>query len=107
MLKSPQKKKVRPVNYADDADDAEEDDKEGNVILEQEEWKSAAELEPWDPESLKTGEEDEINLFSTRCKLFNWIDDKESQGSWKERGLGMLKLNVANSNTSSARLGMH
>ncbi|XP_019643944.1 PREDICTED: E3 SUMO-protein ligase RanBP2-like isoform X2 [Branchiostoma belcheri] len=38
---------------------------------------------------LKTGEEDEEQLFKYRAKLFRWDTDS---GQWKERGIGDIKI---------------
>lgn len=46
-----------------------------------------------------TGEEDEDTVYSTRAKLFVM----ESEGGWKERGVGQLKLNKRRDD-GSARL---
>lgn len=48
-----------------------------------------------------TGEEDEETICQARGKLF--ILNAQSQ--WKERGTGMLKLNVRRDDGSGARLG--
>ena len=48
---------------------------------------------------LKTGEEDEIVLFTSRCKLYR-LD-----GQWKERGVGELKI-LNNSNQGTFRIIM-
>ncbi|TIA80269.1 hypothetical protein E3P98_02796 [Wallemia ichthyophaga] len=49
------------------------------------------------PKETKTGEEDEQNVFQIRSKLYI-LHDKE--GNWKERGVGLFKLNK-NSNRRS------
>lgn len=51
--------------------------------------------------AVSTGEEDEETIFSNRVKLYVM----EGDGAWKERGVGMLKLNVKASDGSSPRLG--
>jgi hypothetical protein len=48
-----------------------------------------------------TGEEDEDTIYSVRGKLFS-LDDN----SWKEKGTGLLKLNVKREDGTGARLGM-
>ena len=48
-----------------------------------------------------TGEENEDTIYSVRGKLFS-LDDN----SWKERGTGLLKLNVKREDGTGARLGM-
>ncbi|TPX74363.1 hypothetical protein CcCBS67573_g04362, partial [Chytriomyces confervae] len=50
---------------------------------------------------VKTGEEGESNVFHTRCKLYRM----DESNTWKERGMGSLKLNCDDTNTS-ARLVM-
>lgn len=47
-----------------------------------------------------TGEEDEYTEFQVRAKLFHL----DSTSTWKERGVGSLKLNV-NEKTGKPRLG--
>lgn len=48
-----------------------------------------------------TGEEDEETIHQVRGKLFFLAD-----GVWKERGTGLLKLNVRASDGGGARLGI-
>ena len=36
---------------------------------------------------VKTGEEDEVAIYSQRSKLFRFTD-----GQWKERGIGEMKI---------------
>lgn len=91
MLKSPVKKKVRVEESSDD------DEIENEQVF-----TSNVDIAPWDPNSLKTGEEEEVNLFTTRCKLFTWVKN-DSDGNWKERGLGNLKVNT--DSNSNSRLG--
>ena len=47
-----------------------------------------------------TGEEDEDTIYSVRGKLFS-LDDN----AWKEKGTGLLKLNVKREDGTGARLG--
>ncbi|THH12054.1 hypothetical protein EW145_g251 [Phellinidium pouzarii] len=49
-----------------------------------------------------TGEEDEDTVFQVRGKLYALSD----QNAWKERGTGLLKLNVRKSDGGGARLVM-
>ena len=49
-----------------------------------------------------TGEEEEETVYQTRAKLFVMQTD----GGWKERGTGTLKLNVRRSDGRGARLGL-
>ena len=50
---------------------------------------------------VKTGEEDEETIFSSRAKLYTTSD-----AGWKERGTGTLRCNVPKKNpTKGARLG--
>lgn len=52
--------------------------------------------------SVHTGEEDEVTLHQVRGKLFVM----ESTNQWKERGVGLLKLNVRKDDRSGARLSL-
>ena len=49
-----------------------------------------------------TGEEEEDTVYQVRGKLFAL----SSQNQWKERGTGMLRLNVRRLDGTGARLGM-
>lgn len=51
--------------------------------------------------SVITGEEEEETLLHARGKLYALC----AQNQWKERGSGLLKLNVRRSDGSGARLG--
>ncbi|KAJ3009543.1 UNVERIFIED_CONTAM: hypothetical protein HDU68_002622 [Siphonaria sp. JEL0065] len=54
---------------------------------------------------VKTGEEDESNIIQLRCKLYRM----DATNTWKERGVGNLRLNCVEddrSNRPSARLVM-
>lgn len=43
--------------------------------------------------AVETGEEEEEVVFSCRAKLYNYVKVNETKKEWKERGLGLLKLN--------------
>ncbi|WWD07404.1 hypothetical protein V865_005502 [Kwoniella europaea PYCC6329] len=53
-------------------------------------------------QDVSTGEEEEETVFQTRAKLY--INDRKT--GWKERGVGILRLNVNRSDGSGARLVM-
>ncbi|WVW78185.1 hypothetical protein I302_100136 [Kwoniella bestiolae CBS 10118] len=53
-------------------------------------------------QDVTTGEEDEETVFQTRAKLYT----NDRRTGWKERGVGLLKLNVNQSDGSGARLVM-
>lgn len=53
-------------------------------------------------EPVKTGEEDEVTLFQDSGKLFELIKTGEAEKTamdWKERGIGLLKLNTQKDGT--------
>ncbi|KAI7816326.1 hypothetical protein BC939DRAFT_52596 [Gamsiella multidivaricata] len=50
-----------------------------------------------------TGEEDEMNIYQTKGKLYA---DTEKNHAWKERGKGTFKVNVSRKDTKLARLVM-
>ena len=52
--------------------------------------------------SVHTGEEGEETIYHCRAKLYVM----QSDGGWKERGVGALKLNVRSADGKSPRLGM-
>lgn len=43
---------------------------------------------------VETGEEDEITKYSCRAKLYNYSTLPDGKKEWRERGLGVLRLNV-------------
>ena len=47
-------------------------------------------------QELETGEEDENIACSGRAKLFIFVADANGKKEWKERGLGVVRLNVKN-----------
>lgn len=53
-------------------------------------------------QSVTTGEEDEETKYSLRTKLYSM----EPDGGWKERGVGVLRLNVRKEDGKGARLVM-
>ncbi|KAL7419089.1 hypothetical protein Q5752_005925 [Cryptotrichosporon argae] len=55
-----------------------------------------------DKQDVPTGEEEEETIHQTRAKLFVMQED----GGWKERGIGVLKLNVRQGDRKGARLVM-
>jgi Ran-binding protein 3 len=72
-----------------------EDDGDNKTSSFGERWRYDNEVFDGDPKAqfseqdVMTGEEDENTIYSVRGKLFSLHDD-----SWKERGTGLLKLNV-------------
>ena len=55
------------------------------------------------PVTVQTGEEEEMNIYQTKGKLFA---DTEKTHSWKERGKGTFKVNVGRRDAIVAGLGM-
>ena len=51
--------------------------------------------------TVHTGEEEEDTIFQVRGKLYALSD----KNAWKERGTGLLKLNVRRTDGAGARLG--
>ncbi|KZF25406.1 P-loop containing nucleoside triphosphate hydrolase protein [Xylona heveae TC161] len=51
---------------------------------------------PFRPQAVETGEEGEHTAFSCRCKLYAFTNKE-----WKERGLGVLKVNVPQTDEES------
>ncbi|PVU85729.1 hypothetical protein BB559_006846 [Furculomyces boomerangus] len=64
--------------------------------------KAPASLQLLENVEIKTFEEDEVTIFSSKCKLFE-LDNNTN--NWAERGFGLLKLNM-NENTNLSRLIM-
>lgn len=97
-------KPKKSFGAADDDNDADQDYEE----------QESAELETQDlptdddaqdprfhPQAISSGEEDEETIFSARAKLFVFIQDSDKK-SWKERGVGLLKLNVPKASSNDA-----
>lgn len=51
--------------------------------------------------AVSTGEENEDTVFSARAKLFVFVSAENGKKEWKERGVGMLKLNTQVGSPSS------
>lgn len=51
--------------------------------------------------TVRTGEEEEETLFQVRAKLYGLSEHNQ----WKERGTGLLKINVRREDCTGARLG--
>jgi hypothetical protein len=49
-----------------------------------------------------TGEEDDLTIFQTRAKLYT----QDENFAYKERGTGLLKINVRRNDGEGARIGM-
>lgn len=76
----------------DGDDDNDHDDKAGmKSPLATEEEKQD---ERFYAQSVETGEEDETTDFSARAKLYNFTANADGKKEWRERGLGVLRLNV-------------
>ena len=45
-------------------------------------------------QDIETGEEDETTEYSCRAKLYNYFTLPDGKKEWRERGLGVLRLNV-------------
>ena len=45
-------------------------------------------------QDLETGEEEEMTEYSCRSKLYNFVTSADGKKEWKERGLGVVRLNV-------------
>lgn len=53
--------------------------------------------------TVHTGEEEEETVYQTRTKLYVMRSD----GGWRERGVGTVKINVRRSDQKGARIGEH
>ncbi|KAK4498968.1 hypothetical protein PRZ48_009479 [Zasmidium cellare] len=81
-----------PADDEEKGEDDDDDDKSGAKSP------LATEQEKQDDrfyeQELETGEEDESTEFSTRGKLYIFHTDDEGKREWRERGLGVVRLNV-------------
>ncbi|KAJ6108567.1 nucleoporin NUP56 [Penicillium sp. IBT 18751x] len=85
------------------AEDSKVEDSESDKDDAEEEDKSTFEAEKTDErfyeQTMETGEEEEITYFSSKSKLFRFLD-----GEWKERGIGTFKLNGRKSSTDPEKI---
>lgn len=77
----------------DDGDDTEgaDDDNAGSkspLVVEEDE-----KDERFFEQEIETGEEGETTTYSCRAKLYNYVTLPDGKKEWRERGLGLLKLN--------------
>jgi hypothetical protein len=94
----------KPFGAADDEDDAEqEDDGHESAELETQDLPTDEDTQDprFHPQAVSSGEEDEETIFSARARLFVFIQDGDKK-SWKERGVGLLKLNVPKASSNDA-----
>jgi Ran-binding protein 3 len=82
-----------PAEEEDEGEDEGEDDAGVKSPLSQE---SDKQDERFYEQELETGEEDETTEFSGRAKLYNFVAGADGKKEWKERGLGVVRLNVKN-----------
>lgn len=87
------KRKPRPFGAPTDEDegdsDGEEADGEGNEGEQTQQRDPDKRDDRFFHQDFETGEEKDVTLFSQRAKLFYFTG-----GEWKERGVGVLKLNT-------------
>ncbi|KAF2484824.1 hypothetical protein BDY17DRAFT_351697 [Neohortaea acidophila] len=85
-----------PADDAEDAEDAGEDpgpdDSGFKSPISQ---TSDKQDERFYAQDLETGEEEETTAYSCRAKLYNFADIGDGKKEWKERGLGVVRLNVS------------
>jgi Ran-binding protein 3 len=85
----------------DEEEDEPEEEKEKDRLQEQEGTRLQFLHGPiFKPMAVVTGEEDEETIHHVRAKLYTLC----SQSQWKERGTGLLKVNVRRSDGGGARL---
>ncbi|GMK56915.1 hypothetical protein CspeluHIS016_0307550 [Cutaneotrichosporon spelunceum] len=93
-----------PFASAKKSEDKAESSSFGDILKEKGDGADAAEEKKpqLDRQDVPTGEEEEETMYQTRAKLFMM----ESEGAWKERGVGLIKLNRRREDGSAARLVM-
>ncbi|BEI90337.1 uncharacterized protein CcaverHIS019_0304070 [Cutaneotrichosporon cavernicola] len=93
-----------PFASAKKSEDKAESSSFGDILKEKGDDADAAEDKKLqlDRQDVPTGEEEEETMYQTRAKLFMM----EREGAWKERGVGLLKLNRRRDDGSSPRLVM-
>ncbi|RKO84690.1 hypothetical protein BDK51DRAFT_50694 [Blyttiomyces helicus] len=91
-----------------DGESAADDGDEKDSATEKEVPFKKSTVEPLDAKDVLTGEEEETTVLSTKCKLFAWEKPEgATEGSWKERGKGLLRVNESKKDPKCARLGKH
>ncbi|KAI5783900.1 hypothetical protein DFH27DRAFT_528711 [Peziza echinospora] len=93
---APASKPAKPFGAPEDYDDSESDDDEGNSDDSGDEEKGKKESKGSKPEgfhetTVVTGEENEITICHFRAKSYHF---DSTNRTWKERGVGTLKLNA-------------
>ncbi|OQD75451.1 hypothetical protein PENDEC_c007G02870 [Penicillium decumbens] len=84
---------------AEESKDKDESDKEEAENEDNSTFEAEKTDERFYEQTMETGEEDEITYFSSKAKLFNFLD-----GEWKERGIGTFKLNGRKSSTDPEKI---
>ncbi|WWC59716.1 uncharacterized protein I303_102278 [Kwoniella dejecticola CBS 10117] len=74
----------------------------GDILKEKGDNSNTEEKVEMQEQDVTTGEEGEDTVFQTRTRLYT----NEGSVGWKERGVGLLKLNVSRTDGSGARLVM-
>lgn len=83
-----------PPDDDEEGDNEGGDDDDGNgskspLVVEEDE-----KDERFFEQEVETGEENEVTKYSCRAKLYNYSTLPDGKKEWRERGLGMLRLNV-------------
>ncbi|KAK9372972.1 uncharacterized protein V1513DRAFT_450681 [Lipomyces chichibuensis] len=98
-----------PFLNAISKDNSKDNDNEENGEVEDEDNNDSADnfdqpyvqLNLLEKKKVETGEEMETSVFNCRAKLYS-LDPTEADKGWKERGIGVLHLNVLKDDTVSA-----
>ncbi|KAG9191974.1 hypothetical protein G6011_10708 [Alternaria panax] len=96
------KEKEKPFGAAaiGESSDDEDDDEDTEKATDKEERQSSQPL--LSQQSHETGEEGEETIWTGRAKLYNMAGEGSNRG-WKERGVGMFKLNITVDEPKKAR----
>ncbi|KAF2217695.1 hypothetical protein CERZMDRAFT_92350 [Cercospora zeae-maydis SCOH1-5] len=78
----------------DDGEDGGEDDEDGAGYKSPLSQESDKQDERFYAQDIETGEEGETTEMNCRAKLYNFATGEDGKKEWRERGVGVLRLNV-------------